>query len=360
MRHIVISDTHAPQTLQAAYEHAKGILPSAQPDAIVLNGDLLGIFSMGRSTAHEGPLTEKEKLAYLAAAAPQFLAKLQETQQLTPELALAYVAERYDWCYDAIKRFTTLHPTIFNLGNHESKEHFLVFQELPFLIGQQAPRLPDEALKRIFTLFELKLHALEAHGNFTYLRHRPLLVDGTLILGIPGESHATTGPEPAAAIQEAKTEELIALATPILDQAERLIIYNHTQGNYDQRTGNFQPASPALKRFLAALPPGITQRVWVQSHNHWNYTQHLHTNDIHYILNNAGLHKGIYNLIDYGDEARAEVRVLDLDPQRPHGTPVKQGAPGPITSDIDIAKRHYDNHLDIYLRRKTSVFDELH
>ena len=46
MMHAVISDTHSPRTINKALKHLK-ILSESHPDldSVVINGDLLGIFS---------------------------------------------------------------------------------------------------------------------------------------------------------------------------------------------------------------------------------------------------------------------------------------------------------------------------
>ena len=67
---------------------------------------------------------------------------------------------------------------------------------------------------------------------------------------------------------------------------------------YDKKTGKFDCASPSLKNFMMNLPSNITKKIFVQSHNHWSYTQFMNHSGFDYVVNNAGLHAGLFNLIE--------------------------------------------------------------
>lgn len=353
MRHLIVSDTHAPTTVKAIINHLKK--KPIDVDAIVINGDLLGIFSMDKSSVHrKKPMSKEHIEEYLMLGAPKFYQEFKKKGKLDEALALAYVKERYEWCFETIKNFAEMKKTIFNLGNHESRHHFLVLQELPFLLGLHAPRLKDEDLMKIYTLFELRLSLLEKSHDFVYIRNKPLLIDKTLILGIPGESHGTTGQEKESLIQEEKTKQLILQCKPLLKSINRIIIYNHTQGDYNRSLGVFKPASPSLKKFMGELPEHIKERIFVQSHNHWNYTQFLKSDGFHFILNNAGLHEGIFNLLD----VNKGISVFDIQAGFEELVEVHAVVPtSPPKGDTGTIKRHYKNYIDIYMRRKTVLFD---
>ncbi len=350
MRHIIISDTHSPYCINKIYKSVSDIITKTKIDKIVINGDLLGIFSMAKSKIHQKvPLNMQILNAYLKDAAPNFYEQYSKTKIITEDLVVGYVKERYDWCYNIIEKFNSLCPTYFNMGNHESPYHFLVLQEISFLT-QNNSRVPSnidhEKLKPIFDEFESKLENLEKNTEFKYLRHNVIVDGNTIIIGIPGENHATSGSDPLSVLQENKTKEKIELARNDVNHAFNIIIYNHTQGSYDRETGNFECASISLKEFMHNLPINIFNKVFVQSHNHWGHTQYLKNKDFEYILNNAGLHNGIYNIIDINQK----VTCFDVDSNTNEITKLEIAKPSEPISREDIIKRNYPNHEQISKR----------
>jgi hypothetical protein len=316
MRHIIISDTHSPQCIDKAYEKSKKLVEKHPDiDAIVINGDILGIFSMDKSNIHkEKGISEEEISEYLRLAAPKFYSKFRGKRKLDQSLIADYVYERYEWCFSVIKKFSKIKNTIFNMGNHESPTQFLVLQELGFLTKQEVKEdvVDQNFIDQVFNAFEQNLFNLEKLGKFKYIRHSHHIVNGTMILGIPGENHSTVGADRESRIQEKKTKELVEKAKEDLDKIHSLIIYNHTQGNYDRKTGIFSPASPSLINFMKNLPDNIKQKVFVQSHNHWSHTQFIKKDDFNFIMNNAGLHGGIFNLISFDT---ININCYDVDPE---------------------------------------------
>lgn len=358
MKHVIISDTHAPFCIDKIYAHVKKrILDEHYIDAIVINGDLLGTFSMRSSTLHKSEsATTEQKFAYLRQGAPQFTEKYRKTGRLTKRLLKEYVAERYEWCYSVIERFAKLHRTIFNLGNHESALHFLVFQELQYLLGidtHAVGEIEQEFLQSVYDEFEEKLYALEKTHAFHYIRENYVLDGRTLIMGIPGESHATVGGSRESQVQEARTRHIVGKVRPLLDKIDSIIIYNHTQGEYDDETGRFHSASPSLQSFMASLPKNVVTRIYVQSHNHWSFTQFLYDHDFHFILNNAGLHDGIYNLVSFD---WFHVAVWDVNPNTDRIIKLKGAAKEfAPEGDLGLVERNYPNFLDVYVERKTNL-----
>ena len=355
MRHIITSDTHSPQCIEKAFAHMKTIIDKERVDAIVINGDMLGMFSIDSSMQYRyDGVTDDVLVAHLQTGAPQWYAKYGRS---VPNAAavVEYVAERYAWCFETIRRFAELRKTYFNLGNHESRLTFHVMHELPFLTRCSSAVLDAvdwNALEQIFDEFEHRLSALERTHAFTYIRNAPLLDDDVLILGIPGESHATTGSSPHSLIQERKTAELCMLAEPLLKHARAIIIYNHTQGNYDRSTGTHSTASPSLQAFMDKIPAAVKLRLYVQSHNHWSYTQFIRSKEFDYVLNNAGLHDGLYNLIEITDD----VRVFDVNPSTKDIQTVMLGvADGMPKTEIEVIGRHYVNPLESLIERRTSL-----
>ena len=347
MRHIIISDTHAPLCINQAFDHAKEI----DADAIVINGDLLGVFSMSSSNLHkEKGLTQEDLINYLKSCAPNFFEKLSNINQLTKEMVLEYVQERYDWCINILKKFSKINKTIFNMGNHESKHHFLVLQELSFLLNidhSQVPRIDTKDLEEIFVNFEKQLYEMENTHNFKYIRDNVLVTNNTLVIGIPGESHSPVGLDSASLAQEKKTLKIIEKAKKNLPYVFSVIIYHHTQGDYNQETGNFQPLSDSLRSFMKSLPVNIFKKVFVQSHNHWAYTQFIKNDDWHIVMNNAGLHGGIFNVLDLTDG----VECFDADPIKKKLMKLKSSAPCKVTNKKELIARYYENP-EIILKRK--------
>jgi hypothetical protein len=288
----VISDTHLPERVEASYRHLQALI-NAHPEIarIVINGDLLGIFSAGK-----GYHSKEQLNAWLEAASPGFFSKYKG--QTTEELTRLFLTERFAWLISILKKFNALRPVIFNLGNHESEKHFLLFQELKFLTGNnELPRIDQDTLMNIYNQFEGELARLESDTPFRYIRRKHLVIDDTLILGIPGVHHATDANDELCAEQEKVTSKLCALASHDLHRVSKLIIFNHTQGSFDSETGKFNTASKTLKNFMGKLPQNITQKVYVQSHNHFSYTHFQKHGDFVYVLNNAGIHGGAFNLL---------------------------------------------------------------
>ena len=349
--HVVISDTHAPDIIQEVFEDVRErVLKEFLVDAIVINGDLLGVFSMKNSSVHKKQsITRSDRERYLRLAAPQWYAQYNMPRLLGQEEILAYVRERYKWVVKVLKEFSELAPTYWNMGNHESPLHFLVLRELSFLLGVELPRVPDARLQEVFVAHEQELGLLELTHDFVYLRTKPIVKGDTLVLAIPGESHDAVGSHKPALAQEQRTKQVITQAKALLPQVSKLIIYNHTQGSYDKATGMFSPASSAAKEFLRSLPSSLEHVVWVQSHNHWGFTQYLRREDVSFVLNNAGLHAGIYNVLDVGDS----VRVFDVHTRTDKISELVISSQE-VSEDqkLEVIKRNYKNFMDIFLHRK--------
>ena len=355
MQHIIISDTHSPQCTEKSFSYAKKLVDKhPEIDSIVINGDLLGSFSMTGSVLHKGTQISREKLNdYLKAGSPNFFEKFMQSGQITEKMVLSYVAERYQWCYDVIEKFSKIKHTIFNMGNHESPLHFLVLQELQFLTGcgnEVLQNVDKGILVKIFEEFERQLYILEGQGNFTYIRSKYILENGVLILGISGESHGTVGNNPESIVQEKKTRQLLLSASKELDNVHTLVIYNHTQGIYNRENGTFSPASESVKEFIGKLPGNVKRKIWVQSHNHWSYTQVINLDDFYYVMNNTGLHDGIFNIIDF---STLGLSVYDADPNTEKIIKVKENNVfSNVRSEEDLISRYYDD-ANYILARKT-------
>ncbi|MCF7872154.1 hypothetical protein K9L97_03905 [Candidatus Woesearchaeota archaeon] len=324
MKHIIISDTHSPQCIYKALNYAQDLIEEQEDiDSIVINGDLLGIFSMTSSNLYKGEWIPKETMNdFLKKAAPKFYEHYKKTGKLTKKLAYEYIGERYAWTYKILRASSKIKKTIFNLGNHESKLHFLVLHELTFLTNCEKTLIKEldfKILEKIYELFEKKLELLEKESDFIYIRNKHHTQDKTLIIGIPGESHDTENYTPTSMKQEQKTKQILENIKENLENYENIIIYNHTQGTYDKETGTFQPASSSLKKFIKNLKKD-KHIIFIQSHNHWSYTQFIKQDNVHYIMNNAGLHDGIFNLVETN---KNEVICYDIDPNTQKITKLK-------------------------------------
>jgi hypothetical protein len=338
MKHLLISDTHAPHCVENTLKYLDEI-KAEHPDLemVVINGDLLGIFSLTGSIHKDYNPTNEQLKEYLKQCAPRFASKFSGT--LTPQLAAEFVAERYEWCLNILRKFSEKIFTVFNMGNHESPHQGLVLQELNFLLGMNAP-IDGRIVEQIYPQFEAQLKKLE---NFKYLRNEPFVHNQTILMGIPGESHSAEDP-----IQEAKTKIIIKKTKELLPYAMSLVIYNHTQGEYTKETGVFQSASPSLRNFIKELPINIFTKVFVQSHNHWSYTQFRKQENVHYILNNAGLHNGICNIIN----VTPEVMCFDVYPQNKQITPLTLTNDSSVVEKEELIKRNYSNPSMVLDRKK--------
>ena len=354
MKQVIISDTHSPVCIEKALNYTKEIVTKIpEMDYIIINGDLLGIFAMTSSCLHKhAEITDKELDDYLKSAAINFYNKFKENKFITADMVVEYVEERYQWCISILKRFTEIKPTIFNLGNHESNLHFLVLQELSFLTGcnpQIISQVDKNKLLKIFNNVEKELYTLEENENFKYIRNHSFIKNETLIMGIPGESHSTVGNDYNSKKQEEKTQEIIKQVSPILEKTNFIIIYNHTQGSYDNNTGKFESASKSLKEFMQNLPSNIKTRIFVQSHNHWDHTQFMFHNNFYFIMNNAGLHNGIFNILDFDEK---EVSCYDADPTNKKAVKLKLSKEFPnISKTGEIIARHYPDPEYINIRK---------
>jgi len=355
LKHIIISDTHAPCCIEKIQSYLNEVLKQhTDVDAIVINGDLLGIFSMDKSSLHKGKDLSTEELDnYLKAAAPKFYNEFKRTGSITADMIKEYVEERYEWAYDRIFEFSKLKKTIFNMGNHESPLHFLVLEEIPFLTGCDPniiKSIDKKELNIIFELFESKLQKLEQEGNFKYIRNDVYVDEDTLIVGIPGESHATEGQDFFSQKQEEKTKELIEKAKTHLSKVSNIIIYNHTQGKYNHTTGEFNTASKSLREFMHNIPPNVLRRVFVQSHNHWPHSQFMINNGFNILLNNAGLHDGIFNLISFD---MLNIEAHDIDSTNKRTTKMKIGTESkPFKNDEELLARYYPNPKAVIARNE--------
>lgn len=303
----------------------------------------------GSNKHKQEDISREEKESYLQEAAPKWHKKHGMNTQLTVENVLEYAQERYKWVEKTLRETSKLATTIWNMGNHESPEHFLVLQELPFLLEQPMNfSVPDEQLQTIFYKHEQALAVLELTNNFVYIRDKPYIQEDTLIIGIPGESHAAIGSSKPARKQEEQTLAVLKKASKKLPEVTNAIIYNHTQGSYDKNTSTFMPASTAAKEFMNQTS-NLQHLIWVQSHNHWSYTQHLHKENTHYVLNNAGLHNAIYNLLELDEE----LTIYDVDANKNTITKLQQSNQEITGGDaLAIIKRNYPNYMDVYLHRK--------
>ena len=190
---------------------------------------------------------------------------------------------------------------------------------------------------------------LKNHQIFLYLRDKYHIQGDTLILCIPGESHGTSGDDYHSKLQEQKTVQLISQVQAELTAVKNIIIYNHTQGDYDRSTGRFQSASLSLNNFLNNLPSNIQNKVFVQSHNHWSYTQFSLNEGVHYIMNNAGLHEGVHNMVEIDNNG---VSCYDIDPNIESVTELKLNTNfNNYSNDSQLIERNYPD-ANIILARK--------
>lgn len=355
MRQAIISDTHSNKWTNKAYESLKKYKDKLQIDSVVYNGDLIGHFSLAKSNPHRNTHISRSELDnYLMEAAPNFYKQWKSTNNITKSMVYEFVGERYSWIVKFLKKSSKELKTIWNLGNHESKHHFLVLNEIPFLTGcshDVIQNIDDAILNKIYDLYLNKIKELEKTHDFHYIGDKHIILDETMLIGIPGQSHGTVGRQKESVIQEEETKRILNNAKKELENVQNVIIYNHTQGNYLREHSLYQPASKAAKDFMKQIPDTINHKIFVQSHNHWSYTQVLQPKHFLFILNNAGLHGGIYNIIDVTKES---VKVLDVDPYHDKVTKLKISSEyGPeFAGEKEKVLRNYPDEK-IVLARKT-------
>jgi hypothetical protein len=362
MFHAVISDTHSPKPWNTSIKYFKKLVQKYPLiDCLVMNGDILTNMSMDGSILHPNKIVSKEqKKEYLQLGSPVFFEKFERLGIITNEMVIGYVKERYDWAYNELKNISKIKKTIFNLGNHESEFQLLVLRELVYLTDTDESiinTVSKLAVKEIIKDFEKRLYELEKTSDFHYIRNKPLIIDDTMIMGIPGISHATVGNDPTARFQEDHTKFLINQVNKNIHNVSKLIIYNHTQGNYDKKTGKFDCASPSLKNFMMNLPSNITKKIFVQSHNHWSYTQFMNHSGFDYVVNNAGLHAGLFNLIEFSNDTN----VYDCDPNNEKVIKLKINKtfePYDEDDDGELISRNYDDFKFVLKRKKTIVIND--
>jgi len=87
----------------------------------------------------------------------------------------------------------------------------------------------------------------------------------------------------------------------------------------------------------------------VQSHNHWAHTQFIKDKGTHFILNNAGLHDGIFNMISLNSLG---VECYDVDPNTKNTTKLMLSTQQKnVESDVELISRFYPDP-NIVLARK--------
>jgi len=195
---------------------------------------------------------------------------------------------------------------------------------------------------------------MEKTHDFRYMRNNHCIINNNLIMAIPGENHSTNDNDELSLLQERKTQEIIQRVIPSLNKASGIIIYNHTQGAYNREMGSFRCASRSLNQFIQTLPRNISKRVFVQSHNHWSHTQFMLDDDIHYILNNAGLHEGIFNMISLNS---LSVDCYDVDPNAKMTTRLNlfEGKERVASDEALISRFYPDPQVALRRKEKTTV-----
>jgi len=331
MRQIIISDTHTLESIDKVYEYTKRLLEKMPVDSIVINGDLLGMHEVKKDYGYgfdrKEFLSSLDKKAMLERAVPGLAAELMQkavrikddpSEEVLEEFGKtvsSYLEVRYDFVLSTLRRFINLSRVYFNLGNHESPLRYLALKELAFLLDM------DEAVVRravlytsyrdVYNRFKEKMQALEGKG-FKYIGGRAVLDKDTLIAGIPGLAESSVPTDSASELQEKVTNDLLDSIRRQLSYAQKLIIYNHCEGRVTKEPFTFRPGSAGVRQFIQDMKGKLKHKVFVQSHYHW-LTTHFYTRDeFQFILNNAGVNNGLFNVVEIG----GKVRCFDVDPEQ--------------------------------------------
>ncbi len=324
MRLAIVSDTHTVDSFEKIYNHLLKLTPQYAINGVVINGDMLGLFNikeeygqkhkpnMTKLLQSHAPFTNNQILIVFK--------KIQEGQELDEnslkqfsEMLKDYIDERYMWLLNSLRKLSNVTKVYYNLGDHESPLHYKVIDELAFTLGLEKDMI-NQILKNTddrnhFEQFKNKLKELEKTNDFIFISQKVIDENGILIAGIPGLHNNPEENSELSQAQENVTVKILDEIKTKIDNAKALIIFNHIDGKINSKPFLFEPSSLALKSFLATTKNNIP-KLLCQS-NHTFVTTHFYkNNEWFYLLNNAGVNNGLYNVIDIHND----IKCYDIDP----------------------------------------------
>ncbi|MFH0875226.1 MAG: metallophosphoesterase [archaeon] len=336
MRIAIISDTHTIDSIEYIYEYIRQLVLRVNIDCFVINGDILGINEIKKDYGYNydrkefyASLNKKEILAKasplnyekLILLSPKLTDLRYEEDEGHPvleefgKIVCDYITERYSYAANILKKFSEVKKTFFNLGNYESPIHYALIKELSFLLDSDEALIKKSILYAhapdLYMQFKEKLQGLEGK-NFRYIGGKTAIEKDVLFAGIPGVNESSVPTDSASTLQENITKELIGAIKRQLSYANKLILFNHTEGRITKSPFTFRPGSASVREFIQEMKNNkIRQKVFVQSHYHWITTHFYTMDDFFFVLNNSGVNNCIFNILELSNK----IKCFDVDPK---------------------------------------------
>ncbi|MBN1503248.1 metallophosphoesterase [Candidatus Woesearchaeota archaeon] len=321
MRQVIISDTHTKGNIECIHAYLQKNRLKYKIDYIIINGDILG--------EHRNKAEPDDPEKYLKGLSPDSADTIissvneykagrfidEKKKEKLGEAVLTYMHDRYNYVIRILKEFSQIAPTLFNIGESESPLHYQVIKEIPFLLDIPPDFISKSILytdyRSVYQKFLDKLRANESK-NLKFIGGTTSLKKNILFVGIPGLNPNSVPTDTLSELQEKLTKDLLNSIKRQLSYADKLIIFNHTQSKIAENPFVYKPGSPAVRSFIQEMKGRMRQKIFIQSHKHWP-TAHFFTNDdFYFLLNNAGIHNSIFNILEISNK----VKCFDIDPKR--------------------------------------------
>ena len=323
MRLAIISDTNTSEALDKVYNYFITFATEYKIDGVVINGDILGIFNAKQEYGQK----VEDYTSFFKSAAPytcenliNVIQKVKQGKELDQEGLVQlsnyiddYIDERYMFVIHSLRKFSKICKVYFNLGNHESPLHDYLIQELSFVFGIEKDminKIINQTNERNhFESFKTKLKQMENEENFVFISQKVVLENGVLITGIPGlhiESHLN---DEKSSAQENVTKSTLDEVKKNMIKAKALLIFNHVEGKINSSPFLLQPSSESMTDFLDNTSSTIP-KLFCQSNSSFKTTHFYKKNVWYYLLNNAGVNNGLFNVIDIIEN----IICYDIDP----------------------------------------------
>ena len=321
MRIVVISDSHTRKQTYKVLSYLKK--KSWKIDLILLNGDLLGVNEIRDGYGHGYNkklfLAGLDRTAMLAEISDidfsDFKAYYEQGySDESREIEFAkqikqYIEERYEYLAKTVNAFSEISKTYFNLGVYESPLHYKALSELAFLLDMDESFIRKVAMltdyRDIFKSFPAKLS-----NKASYIGGSTKIIGTTLVAGIPGLNPSSGSSDSVSEFQERMIKDLIKTVQRRLSYAKRLIILSPIQGKLRRDPFTFRPGSLAVRKFIESMRGKLRQKIFIQSYYHMMTTHFYTATEFHFMLNNASVNNGLFNMLDVG----RDITCFDVDP----------------------------------------------
>ncbi len=339
-------------------------------EGIVVNGDLLGFHNIKKDYGYGYRKDELDinLIKLFQYTAPftsgkilQIFNKIKKGEELDEqsltglsEILKDYIDERYMWLLNSLRKLSKLSKVYFNLGNHESPLHYLVVDELAFILGMEKEmitKIIDQTHERDhFYSFKQKLKQMEQQENFIFISQKAIIDGGVLISGIPGLHHETGNKDEKSDAQEKITVDTLEQIKEKLKEAKALLMFNHVKGRINKKPFLFEPVSENIKAFLENNQDLSVPKLFCESDESFVTTHFYQNHDWYFMHNNAGVNNGLFNMIDIG----SKIVCYDIDPNLDQLTTLttydleKANYGEPITR----MRLNYPNPQQILMQRK--------